>query len=79
MRHIQTHSPQMVKAIKEHGLGRPNDASKRTKVDLHIEFLDSALRKTRKLGARCIQNELLRKRGCLYLWQQFIKFAPSIK
>lgn len=56
-----------LKRYEEHGLDGLNDVSKRphnspnTKVNAQIESWILSLRKTRKLGARRIQNELLRE------------------
>lgn len=59
-----------LKRYEEHGLDGLNDASKRphsspnTKVNAQIESWILSLRKARKLGARRIQNELLREHNC---------------
>lgn len=60
----------MVKTISGAWFRGLSDASKRphsspnTKVDTQIESWILSLRKTRKLGARRIQNELLREHNC---------------
>ncbi len=59
-----------LKRYEEQGLDGLNDVSKRphsspnTKVDNQVESWILSLRKTRKLGARRIQNELHREHNC---------------